>query len=199
MEPSALDGAAGDAGDDLVGQEDVQKEGGGEHDDHRGEHAAVVVGVLHALDHVVQAHGDGADCRLARKQHGHEELVPDGDEVEDGNGDDAGLCHQGEHDLPEGLDGAAAVDGGGLLKGEGEILEERKHKEDGERNVHRNVQEDDQAPGVGQFQAGDDREQRHDDHDDRDAQRGGEHVLQENVRPGTESGRAHRPPETPPR
>ena len=95
---SALDGTAGDAGDDLVGQEDVQKEGGRKHDDHRSEHAAIIIGVLHAFDHIVQAHGDGADCRLAGKQHRHEELVPDGDEVEDGNGDNAGL-RQREHEF----------------------------------------------------------------------------------------------------
>lgn len=172
----AFDGPGCHPGDDPLGEEDVEQEGWGEDDDYRSEHAAPVAGVPHCLDHVEEAHGDGAHLWLVGENHRHEVLIPDGDEVEDRHRDEARL-DQREHDAPEGSHRRAAVDGGGFLVGGGEVLEEGKEEERSERHVHRDVEEDEQPTVVGQSHPADQAEERHDDHDGRDAQGGGDEVL----------------------
>ena len=54
MDGSALDTAAGDTSDDLLGHEDVQQEGGQEDNQNCCEHCTVLTGVLHCVDDLQQ-------------------------------------------------------------------------------------------------------------------------------------------------
>ena len=154
-------------GDDLLGQEDVQEEGGQEHDDDGREHARPVTGVLHGVDHGVQADGDGTHLVGVGEDQRQEVLVPDVDEIEDGDGNQTGLCH-GEHDLPVDLGGRTAVDLRRFLKAAGQVCKEVQQENGGVGHIDADVQEQQNQTVldavVHQMQLGNDAEQGQHDH-----------------------------------
>ena len=90
------------------------------HQHQAGVHNAELRLGLLALHQVQQPHGEGLlSGGAAHQGHGDDVLVPEGQEVEENNGDNGGLGH-GEDNPGHGLAVARAVDVGGLLKVVGE-------------------------------------------------------------------------------
>lgn len=160
---SALYAAAGNTGDDLLGQEDIQQEGGQEDDDNRSEQAAVVTGILHCVDDLQKTHANGHHLVGSGEDQCHEEFIPDGQEVEDGHGNHRRL-HQGQHNLPEGVGGAAAIEIGSFFVGLGQGGEEVHQVDGGVGHPEHNVQGNEQHPSL-QTPLDSQGIQGHDDHD----------------------------------
>ena len=95
---------------------DVQNQGGQHHQHKACVHGAVLRRTLLRLHQVQQADRQGAGCAgRTHEGHGNDILVPEGQEVEQDNGDDGRLCH-GEDDASHGGEIARTVDVGRLLK-----------------------------------------------------------------------------------
>ena len=112
---------------------DVQDQGGQHHQHQTCIHRAVLGGALLRLHQVQKTYRQGAG-RLGGTHQGHGDdiLVPEGQEVEQDDGDDGGLCH-GEDDAGHGGEVACTVDVGSLLKIVGQGGKIARQQIDGKR------------------------------------------------------------------
>ena len=83
----------------------------GQHDQHQARvHGAVIRGGLLGLHQIQQTNGQGlAAVQRSHQGHGNDVLVPEGQEVEQDDRDDRGLCH-GENDLQHGAEITGTID-----------------------------------------------------------------------------------------
>ena len=113
-----FDAAQGDAGDDVLGQQQIDKDDGDDgHHDHHVDLALVKVHVIGAAQGGDQD-GHGHLVLGLDDQGGNEVVVPRPDEGEDGLDRD-GRLHDGQDDAVEGHEFARTVDAGRLHQRQG--------------------------------------------------------------------------------
>jgi len=114
-----------------------------------------------------QAHANRGHGVAGGEDQGHEELIPYGHEIEDGDGNNRGL-DQGEHDLPEGPGMATPIDVGGLLVGPGQGGEKVQQIDGGIGDPKHDIEYHQQDPAL-DAPAHSQGIQGHDDHNGGDA------------------------------
>ena len=97
------------------------------------------------------------------EDQGQDEFVPGDAEGEDGRRCNAGF-DQRQHHLVEHLDRTTAVDGGGFFEFFGHLQDETVQQPDRERQIHRNVEQDQAPERVDQAGLAPDHEHRHCQH-----------------------------------
>ena len=144
-----LDGAEGEATDDLLLQ-DQRDQDDGKRIDHRerGHRAPVeAVGGLELCDH--DRRGDGP---LGGQQERVQKLVPGGDEAEERGDGDAAFDDRQDR-VAEGVEPRAAVHARRLLEVVRHGFEEGRHQPDRQRNAQRRVRQHQAKLGVEQADA----------------------------------------------
>ena len=141
-----LDSACHDALDDVLLAGHVQDDDGDDGNDDAGHHGGQLHAAITAAE-VLDGHGDGAVFLDVQHQRGQEVVVPDPHGLQNGGGDH-GRLEDGENDLEEDLEGAAAVDHGGLLDLNGDALHEAGEHEDGQARAEAQIDDADVPRGV---------------------------------------------------
>ncbi len=168
-----LDSACHDTLNDVLLAGHVKDDDGDDGDDDAGHHGGQLDAAIAAAE-ILDGHGNGAVLLDVQHQRGQQVVVPDPHRLKDGGGDHGGL-EDGEDDLEEDLDGAAAVDHGSLFDLDGDALHEAGEHEHGQTGTEAQIDDADvpggvQIEGVGGLGQGEHDHLEGDDHGEDDEQ-----------------------------